>query len=1311
MICIFKTSLSSSSDSPEGLTTELGQQTSPGRRGFGPKTSGHRSPGGGAAILLNKRLTLPFLAFVAVLAAGLLFLLPGGLLQAQATSETYYHHENDEGPIVTLTARDPEGVSPVVWSLLTVLPDPVPMVGGAALMADDFADEDSFTVENGVLSFDGKPDFEGVSALGNNDEYKVVVVASDGGKTNWVQYFKVTVNVLDVEETGEVEWTVGPEGTAPNADVAPQDLLEFQAGALLTASVTDPDRASTTANNDNIDNANITWKWYRSSSRSAMGTMIDGATANTYTVSDEAGDDDRGMYLRAVATYTDRRGNGKTAELVSLHPVRPAKVEDNTAPMFTTTAIARDIQEGSAGRNVGAPVTAMDADGDVRNYTLSGTIPQVGTENAFKIDQATGQIMTATALDYDADGATRTFTLTVRATDSAGGATETPDDNNEIPDDATVTITLLNVNEAPGFVAPNPDPDADLANIVQGMAADKAEEGMGVTWTAAVSDYGVDDPEGVDIGEGKWSLEGADAALFKLTGTTDNIRTLEFKEKADFEMPMDSNRDNIYEVTVVASDGQMMAKRAVTVKITDSDEAGMIMLSDENPVTGTAVEATLGDSDGEVINVKWTWYALASVPVDDDALNTALNTATALKGAMSDGAMSSYTPTADDIGMHLVARAMYMDRTEDENNTDEVDTVPGEGAIRFNNTATSEVTAAVIDDPANVAPTFDEGTTATRYVEENSHDEMPNRAASETVGSLLMISDDDLPNDSHTYMLGGTDAASFEVNAVSDTTNDIHGAQLMTKAALDYEDKKTYTVVVTVEDGSGESNDSARITVTIQVKDLDEKPVIQGNMNVDHNENDEGPVVTLTARDPEGVSPVVWSLLTVLPDPVPMVGGAALMTDDFADEDSFTVENGVLSFDGKPDFEGVSALGNNDEYKVVVVASDGGKTNWVQYFKVTVNVLDVEETGEVEWTVGPEGTAPIGEPMELLEFQAGALLTASVTDPDRASTTANNDNIDNANITWRWYRSSSLIENTPTNGTYTVSDTATPGYPNGDVGQRLRVVATYTDRRGDNKTAEFVSLHPVRPAKVEDNTAPEFAPDEHTRRVQEGSAGRNVGAPVTAMDADGDVRNYTLSGTIPQVGTENAFKIDQATGQIMTATALDYDADGATRTFTLTVRATDSAGGATETPDDNNEIPDDATVTITLLNVNEAPGFVAPNPDPDADLANIVQGMAADKAEEGMGVTWTAAVSDYGVDDPEGVDIGEGKWSLEGADAALFKLTGTTDNIRTLEFKEKADFEMPMDSNRDNIYEVTVVASDGADDGEAGRDRQDNRQR
>ena len=138
------------------------------------------------------------------------------------------------------------------------------------------------------------------------------------------------------------------------------------------------------------------------------------------------------------------------------------------------------------------------------------------------------------------------------------------------------------------------------------------------------------------------------------------------------------------------------------------------------------------------------------------------------------------------------------------------------------------------------------------------------------------------------------------------------------------------------------------------------------------------------------------------------------------------------------------------------------------------------------------------------------------------------------------------------------------------------------------------------------------------------------------MDADGDVRNYTVVSSTPQIDGANAFKIDQATGQIMTAIALDYDADGATRTFTVIVRATDSAGGTTVAADGDAATPDDANVTITLLNVNDPPTFVDPDPDPSDTVDNNVAGMAADKAEEGAVVTWTAAVSDYGVDDPEG---------------------------------------------------------------------------
>ena len=66
------------------------------------------------------------------------------------------------------------------------------------------------------------------------------------------------------------------------------------------------------------------------------------------------------------------------------------------------------------------------------------------------------------------------------------------------------------------------------------------------------------------------SLMGDDAGLFELA----DAGVLSFKKSPDFEMPGDRNTDNVYEVTVRASDGTLNADRMVTVKVTDVSEDG-----------------------------------------------------------------------------------------------------------------------------------------------------------------------------------------------------------------------------------------------------------------------------------------------------------------------------------------------------------------------------------------------------------------------------------------------------------------------------------------------------------------------------------------------------------------------------------------------------------------------------------------------------------------------------------------------------------------------------------------------------------------
>ena len=107
----------------------------------------------------------------------------------------------------------------------------------------------------------------------------------------------------------------------------------------------------------------------------------------------------------------------------------------------------------------------------------------------------------------------------------------------------------------------------------------------------------------------------------------------------------------------------------------------------------------------------------------------------------------------------------------------------------------------------NTAPTFDDGTATTRTVAENT-------AAGQDIGNPVTATDTDTnPDDGLTYVLSGTDAASFDIEQAT--------GQLKTKAELNFEDKSSYTVTVTANDPGGLK---ATIIVTITVADVDEPP-------------------------------------------------------------------------------------------------------------------------------------------------------------------------------------------------------------------------------------------------------------------------------------------------------------------------------------------------------------------------------------------------------------------------------------------------------------------------------------------------------
>ena len=617
---------------------------------------------------------------------------------------------------------------------------------------DDVRDHLLFSISTaGVLSFESAPDYEtpldGVDGQATRDnKYHVVVQASDRGSMNQHNWFKVTVSVTNVDETGEVTWEVDPDATTgaegANDPEPRQRLLQFQPGATLYVAVTDEDL--------NDDGSGATWQWFRGQNDTGPWTPIAGVTGAEYTLKDAPADpNDVDQHIRAEASY-----GGKTADFVTPNPVQRARVDANTSPVFPSTTVTRTMAENTAaGTNIGAAVEANDLDGDILIYSLVENVDD--DSGRFEIDEATGRLTVRQPLDHEATGnedsvaGSNVYTVVVRATDSSGA------DTGEAGVDATVTITVTDINESPSVTGSGMVNDHREDAVVMLMTGDDTT----TEWLATASD-----PEEGNI---DWSLSGADMDMFKLTGMGNadgSMRGLEFKAKPDFEDPKDANTDNIYEVTVVVSDGSAKnAERPVTVKVIDSDELGEVKLSTQNPVVGVEIIATPSDSDTYVNNVSWVWHRLdMRVAGTELALPEVPETNPFMLGPIAGATSNMYTPVAADVGRYLVAVVDYLDRTFHEDPDGMI--VEPETFIGFSGNGTrSAVTTAVLTSPTNVSPKFGEGATTVRLVAENTVPVAGDPDAA-NIGDQIVARDPDGPDDALSYSLAGVDESSFELS-------------------------------------------------------------------------------------------------------------------------------------------------------------------------------------------------------------------------------------------------------------------------------------------------------------------------------------------------------------------------------------------------------------------------------------------------------------------------------------------------------------------------------------------------------------------
>ena len=646
----------------------------------------------------------------------------------------------------------------------------------------------------------------------------------------------------------------------------------------MTATLNDPDRVS----------GNITWMWFRGSS------AIVNATNDMYVpVTGDAG-----SKLKAKATYRDAEDaeKDKTAEGSSARSVRSVPSSGNTNPAFpdqnpstptAETAQTREVAENTpSGRNIGAPVVASDP-GDVLTYSID-----VDADGTFDIDRATGQLKTQAPLNAEMTGS---YTVPVTATDPFGIAAM-----------AVVTITVTDVDEDPSITT--------TAEAVTAISFAEDTDNI----ETALSDYAATDPEDLAI---SWDVSGPDAGKFEISETG----ALTFEAKPNFETPGDSNRDNVYEVTVVASDPAGNSDELdVRVTVTNEAEPGTITFSSRQPKVGAALTATLTDHDGSITDLKWQWSSNDTPRVE----------------AFEDATSDTYTPVAADMGDTLTVTATYRD-----------------GSLAADAEAITLAvahTAVVAPDTDNKAPRFlddDEVITSVeRTIAENTVAGMPIGEA--VVASDPMLAGTQLSADVLTYTLGGVDAASFDI---TDGTG-----QLVTKADLDYETKQSYTVTVTATDPSGLS---ATVTVTIEVAPLNEAPeimrgglVISGMSSIDYAENGMGAVGrTYTASGPDAAT-ATWTL-----------GG-----DDAGD---FMFSGGMLTFRSSPDYENPMDADMDNVYMVTIMADDG---TYMDTHDVMVRVTDVDEMGLT--VTGPPS-------VNYMENGTDSVATYTATDPESATIT------------------------------------------------------------------------------------------------------------------------------------------------------------------------------------------------------------------------------------------------------------------------------------------------------------------------------------
>ena len=1032
----------------------------------------------------------------------------------------------------------------------------------------DFAFDFTVNTANGTARQPG--DYERLSSMATfdrNDFFQRTV----NGQFRWVASADFTVNVEhDIVDEPSESFTVR---LAFVGSRQPHLTLGDSTATVTTtddvASLADL-RTTVFANSSTVEpGGQLTYDWSVNNSGPAAstGTLLTGTLdASATFVSAQVASPATGQCRQSGRTVTCTLGTLELGDATSGEIV--VEVKDDASADIRFTAIAgADQLDRTPADNDESVTTALDA--APRQITnLRATAASAHIDVTWSTPGDNGSDITS----YELERKTGTNDFVPVAPQPPPGATSHRDEDVEEGTEYTYRLRAVNddggaewSNEAAATVAVNEAPEFTSSSRSK-TSFDYPENG-----TSALYTYQANDPEGGSI---TWSLSGDDRGDFNVSETG----VLSFADVPDYEFPADADQNNEYLVTVEARDDRSnFARLDVTVNVTNAVGAeeptitttSRPSLTFQETRTGTVYTYRANDPQHRVI----TW-SVTGTDADDFTIG-------------SGGELTFASPPDFE--------------NPSDANSDNVYEVTVVANDEQGLTDSFDVTVTVTNHAEGVEPTISTRRPPSTY-RENGTSAVYTFRASDPQRQVIV------------WSLEGTDGGDFSI------TRDSSGRGVLAFSTppdfenpsdSDRQNDYELTVIATDEDSHTD-----RLSFTVTVTDVNEGPEISrvGSApgNVSENYDPSLVLARYSATDPEG-------------------GTVSLWRTSGTDGGDFVIdEQGELRFRNTPDYERPADSNRDNAYVFTVQVSDGGVYG---SFEETVTVTPVNEA--------PTITTTGGSATELRqdENQTSRLYTYKATDPERET------------ITWSVGGVDGNFFAIDERGQFSFKEANPPNFeqPGDSGGDNVYDVTIQATDDGFN-TASL----PVTVTVREVNEGPEVT----GRTSFTISENQNlVGATYTATDPEDPGAAITLWGLTGRDAGD--FAIDES-GQLTFRSVPDYErpADsGRDNVYEVTVRASDGRYyGYLE-----------ATVTVT--DVNEAPAVTG------TDTFTF--------RENG-----TATLHTFRATDPEGSDV---MWSVSGQDGGHFAIY---QGMLTL--KRIPNFENPIDDDRGNVYEVTVVARDDA---------------